>query len=244
MTKDNIMFAIIGVLLGVIVGYVFATNIQQQEDARRALGSRTTGETAQSSELPENHPPISEMSGSSAETALIEKAQNEPGNFDAQMQAAALHYRSRRFNEALELLARANNLRPDSYEALVALGNTNFDAGRYEIAEKWYTAALAKRPQDVSVRTDLGLTFLVRDPGQDVDRAIKEFRSSLEIEPRHEQTLQNLVVALTKKGSLGEADRALKKLSEVNPSNQSLTRLRTDLEAARSSAKQPAAGRK
>jgi tetratricopeptide (TPR) repeat protein len=139
---------------------------------------------------------------------------------------------------------RANALRPDSYETIVALGNTNFDAGRYEMAERWYTAALAKNPQDVNVRTDLGLTFLIRDPGQDVDRAIKEFRRSLEIEPRHEQTLQNLVVALTKKGNIREADAALKKLSEVNPSNQSLAKLRTDLDAARSASKQPAAGRK
>ena len=244
MTKDNIMFSIIGVLLGVIVGYVFATNIQQQEEARRAPGSRTTARMAEGAELPENHPPISETAGSSSEAALIQKAQNEPDNFDAQMQAAALYYRSRRFNEAIELLTRANNLRPDSYEAIVALGNTNFDAGRYEVAEKWYTAALAKRPQDVSVRTDLGLTFLVREPGQDVDRAIKEFRRSLEIEPRHEQTLQNMVVALTKKGSFGEADAMLRKLSEVNPANQSLSKLRSDLDAARSSAQQPPAGRK
>ena len=244
MTKDNIMFAIIGVLLGVIVGYVFATNINQREEARRAPESRTIGELAEGSELPENHPPISETAASSSETALIEKAQAEPGNFDAQMQAAALHYRNRRFNEAIEFLVRANTLRPDSYETIVALGNTNFDAGRYEIAEKWYTAALVKKPQDVNVRTDLGLTFMVREPGQDIDRAILEFRRALEIEPRHEQTLQNLVVALTKKGSLTEADAMLKKLSEVNPGNQSLEKLRTDLEAARSSAKQPAAGRK
>lgn len=239
MTKDNIMFAIIGVLLGVIVGYVFATNVQQQDEVRRAPSSRTTGVMPEDAELPENHPPISDAAGSSAETAVIEKAQAEPDNFDAQMQAAALHYRNRRFNEAIEFLVRANTLRPESYETIVALGNTNFDAGRYEIAEKWYTAALVKRPQDVSVRTDLGLTFMVREPGQDVDRAIKEFRRALEIEPRHEQTLQNLVVALTKKGNVAEADAALKKLSEVNPSNQSLAKLRTDLDAARSSSKQP-----
>lgn len=236
MSKDNIMFGVIGVLLGVIVGYVFATNVNQREQARRASVSRTMEERAGNSELPANHPPISGASGSSSEAALIERAQAEPSNFDAQMQAAALLYRNRRFDEAIEFLTRANRLRPESYEAIVALGNTNFDAGRYEIAEKWYADALVKNPQDVSVRTDLGLTFLLRQPGEDVDRAIKEFRRSLEIEPGHEQTLQNLVVALTKKGNLNEAHAALRKLAEINPNNQALTKLRSDLEAARSKA--------
>ena len=233
MTKDNIMFAIIGVLLGVIVGYVFATNVNQQDQMRRAPASRLT----EGSEIPENHPPISEAAGSSSDAGLIEKAQAEPNNFEAQLSGAAILYRNRRFDEAIELLMRANQLRPESYEAIIALGNTNFDAGRYEIAEKWYTAALVKNPKDVNVRTDLGLTFLLREPGGDVDRAIKEFRRSLEIEPGHEQTLQNLIVALTKKGSLSEADAALKKLSEVNPRNQSLVKLRSDLESARSKAR-------
>ena len=76
---------------------------------------------------------------------------------------------------------------------MVALGNANFDAGRYEIAEKWYTAALARNPKDVNVRTDLGLSFMFREPA-DYDRAIKEFRQSLATDPNHEQTLQDIVV--------------------------------------------------
>ena len=39
--------------------------------------------------------------------------------------------------------------------------------------------------------------FALRQP-PDYDRAIAEFRRSLERDPRHEQTLQNLVFALTK----------------------------------------------
>ncbi len=73
-----------------------------------------------------------------------------------------------------------------------------------------------------------------------MDRAIQEFRRSLQLEPRHEQTLQNMVVALTKKGDFGAAETTLSNLQEVNPGNQSLTKLRADLEAARMSPKQPA----
>jgi tetratricopeptide (TPR) repeat protein len=238
MTRENILFAIIGVLLGIIVGYVFATNLNsQQASAPRAPASRTAGEIAPGAELPENHPVLPEAV-SPADAAVIERASAEPQNFEAQMQAAAVHYRNRRFDEAIKLLIHANQLRPDSYEAVVALGNANFDANRFEMAEKWYTAALVKNPKDINVRTDLGLTFLFREP-QDVDRAIKEFGRSLELDPRHEQTLQNLVVALTKKGDFGRAETTLEKLREVNPNNQSLAKLRADMEAARALPKQP-----
>jgi tetratricopeptide (TPR) repeat protein len=245
MNKDNILFAIIGVLLGVIVGYVFATNLNQRDTQTRATGGRTAEQLAPGSELPENHPQIpsnalKDQGGESSEdSAALKQAEAAPDNFDAQMQAAAILYQNRRFDEAIQLLTRANQLRPDSYEAIVALGNTNFDAGRYEAAEKWYTAALVKNPKDVNVRTDLGLSFMFQEPS-DVDRAIKEFRKSLETDPGHEQTLQNLAVALTKKGSFNEAEATLKKLSEVNAANPSLSKLRSDLEAARTSPKQQA----
>jgi len=238
MTRENVLFGIIGVLLGVIVGYVFATNLNRQSPPppRAQAGA----------ELPENHPPIPADGGpvvpagdAGEDAALIEKAQAAPDDFEAQMKAAEVHYRNRRFDEAIELLTRANQLRPEDREAVVALGNANFDSGRYEAAEKWYTAALVKDPKDINVRTDLGLTFLVREPA-DPDRAIQEFRRSLQINPRHEQTLQNMAVALLKKGSYAEADATLKKLAEVNPNNPSLTKLRSDLEAGRGNPKQPA----
>lgn len=247
MSKENILFAIIGVLLGVIVGYMFATSLNRQGQVRRVPASGTTREVVpEGAELPENHPPISADAGAETQAgnagedaALIERAASSPDDFDAQMKAAEVHYRNKRFDEAIELLTRANQLRPDDRETVVALGNANFDSGRYEAAEKWYTAALVKDPKDINVRTDLGLIFLVREP-PDPSRAIQEFRRSLEINPRHEQTLQNMVVALFKKGSYAEADATLKKLAEVNPNNPSLTKLRSDLEAARGNTKQPA----
>lgn len=152
------------------------------------------------------------------------------------MEAAQLYYQINRFDQALEFLERANKLRPDNYDAVVWLGNVNYDAGRYETAERWYAAALAKNPTDINVRTDLGLTFLLREPS-DVDRAIAEFRRSLERNPRHEQTLQNMAVALVRKGNTAEAEATLAKLAEVSPGNPALPQLRSDLERSRPVAK-------
>ena len=242
MTKDNILFSIIGVLLGVLVGYVFASTVNQRGYMERtppvgrvAAGQQDSESSQGSAPLPSNA--VAEQGvESSADRALIEQAEAEPDNFDSQMRAAAIHYQNRRYNEAIQFLMRANQLRPESYDAIVALGNANFDAKSYEIAEKWYTAALVKNPKDINVRTDLGLTFLFREK-QNVDRAIQEFRRSLELNPRHEQTLQNMVVALVKKGNFSEAEATLAKLREVSPNNPGLAKLGSDLEAARASAK-------
>jgi tetratricopeptide (TPR) repeat protein len=247
MTKENVLFSIIGLLLGLIIGFI-ATNSINQSGGSLPRPPQTANRTTQS-ELPPDHPAVSSNAVAdpgqmqAAVTEAIQKARSEPDNFEAQMEAAQLYYQIRRYNEALEFLLRANQLRPDSYEAVVALGNTYFDAEKYKEAEQWYTAALIKRPDDINVRTDLGLTFLFREPA-DLDRAIEEFRKSLQRDPRHEQTLQNLTVALTRKGDAREAQATLAKLEEVNPSSQALSKLRSDLEKLGSSKTQPPASNK
>lgn len=229
MNKENVLFAIVGVLLGFIIGFMFANSANQRwaTPAANPAGAQPPNQA-----LPPDHPPVGSNSTPGQMMpdvqAAIKTARDQPDNFDAQMKAAEAYYQIQRFEEAIGFLKRATELRPDSYEAIVNLGNANFDAGHYEEAEKWYTAALKKKPDDVSVRTDLGLTFFFRQP-PDVERAIKEYRASLEREPNHTQTLQNLTVALIKKGSADEAKATLAKLEGINPNNPALGTLRADL---------------
>lgn len=235
MTKDNILFAIVGVLLGFIVGFMFANNTNQRGLVTQAA---TTTAGQPNSQLPPDHPPINQTGDQQGQQmvdvqAAIKLAKDQPDNFDAQMRAAEGYYQIQRFDDALEYLKRANQLKPDAYEPIVTLGDVNFDAGRYEEAEKWYTQALKIKPNDVNVRTDLGLTFFFRTP-QDIDRAIKEFKASLEVDPNHVQTLQNLTVAYTKKGDAAQAQATLDKLQKVAPDNQAIAKLRSDIEALRS----------
>jgi tetratricopeptide (TPR) repeat protein len=127
------------------------------------------------------------------------------------------------------MLKAANKLKPDDREVIVHLGNANFDAEHYDEAEKWYTAALAKKADDVDVRTDLGLTFVFRDP-PNYDRAIQEFNKSLETDPSHIQTLQNLTVAYTKKGDAAKASATLTKLEAADPQNKAISKLKEDIQ--------------
>jgi tetratricopeptide (TPR) repeat protein len=233
MNKDTIFVGIIGLLLGLIIGFMVTNSINQRGQSGTAAIA-TGAPLQQNPALPPDHPPINsnaEAAGPDMQAvqAAITQAKSEQDNFEAQMRAADYSYQVQRFDDAVQFLRRANQLRPDDYETIVQLGNTNYDAGRYEEAEKWYTAALQKKADDVNVRTDLGLTFLLREPA-DLDRAVKEFRASLERDPKHMQTLQNLTVAFTRKGDAVQARAVLAKLESVSPGNTALASLRADVE--------------
>ena len=159
----------------------------------------------------------------------IDKAKQDPSDFEAQLKAAEAYYQIERFDEAIMYLTNANKLKPDDRDVIVHLGNANFDADKYDEAQKWYLAALEKKPDDVNVRTDLGLTYVFKEPA-DYDKAITEFNKALETDPNHIQTLQNLTVAYTKKGDAAKAKETLAKLETADPQNVALARLKTDIE--------------
>jgi tetratricopeptide (TPR) repeat protein len=235
MNKENVLFSIVGVLLGFIVGFVFANTAN-----RAGLAPQAAGAAQQVEGLPEGHPPVdpSQLRPKVDEAALsaaLKLADEQADNFAAQTNAAGLSAQAGRYDDAVKYYARANKAKPDDYETLVALGNTLFDAEKLEEAEKWYALALAKNPRDVNVRTDFGLTFLLREPAQ-YERAVAEFERSLAVEPAHPQTLQNLTVAYTRKGDLAAAEATLARLGAAAPQSPALEQLRSGIEKARTSA--------
>ncbi len=241
MTKENNLFLIIGVLLGFIIGFMFVNAVNQRAAARMSASSAMQGtatsplpdtvinsEGAQTSSIAVADPRAAQGMQAAVQ-AQLQQARSEPNNLDAQIKAGDLFYQIHRYDEAIQFWQQANKLRPDDYETIVKLGNASYDAEHYSEAERWYASALQKKPDDVNVRTDLGLSFFLRTP-PDVDRAITEFRRSLEDNPRHEQTLQNLAIALTRKGDATEAHQMLARLEEVNPNSPALTQIRAGLQ--------------
>lgn len=226
-TKENILFCIVGLLGGLIVGFMFANSVNQGQ-----LATPTTNAAAAmpgSGGVPAGHPPMSGQDGSMEDiTVAIEKARAEPNNFEAQIKAAELFYQIQRFDGAIEFLKRASEIKPDDYVTLMNLGNAYFDSSKFEDAEKAYTAALAKKPDDLDVRTDLGLTFVMR-PKPDLDRAVKEFNTVLEKDPNHKMALQNLGLAYTKKGDAKKANEVITKLEAVDPEGGAAAKLKEEV---------------
>ncbi|MFN2577322.1 MAG: tetratricopeptide repeat protein [Pyrinomonadaceae bacterium] len=153
MTRDNLLFVIIGILLGFIAGFLLAGNITQREAAQRQ-GATTQG----SQNLPPNHPPVSageQTAGDGGQQMLasvqiaMKQARENPNDFDAQVTAAKLEYQIQRYDQAIEYLLAANKLKPDNGEVLTMLGEANMDAQHWDAAAKWYKAALTKKPSDL-----------------------------------------------------------------------------------------------
>lgn len=232
MNKENTLFAIAGLLLGVIIGFLFANSLN------RNAGTPVSASTvmSQNSNMPPGHPEVPASNQNSPQAmmnapevlAAIEKAKNEPNNFEAQIKAADFYYQIERYDEAISLLQQANKLKPEDYEVIVQLGNTYFDSNKFEEAEKWYSQALSKKPEDVNVRTDLGLTFLLRNP-PNYDRSILEFKHSLETDPKHIKTLQNLTVAYTRKGDAANAKATVAKIESLEPKNDTIPKLKDQI---------------
>ena len=171
MTRDNLLFAIIGLLFGFIVGFIFASTMAQRNAVAPVASS--------SAQMPADHPPTGANTGAQnpagmqAEvTAQLEKAKSEPKNFDAQIKAAELYYKIGRFDPSIEFLLKANQLKPDDYQTLVALGLVNLDAGHYEVSEKWYRAALMKKADDEVVLAGLSAATLGKGDAKAAEQAI------------------------------------------------------------------------
>src|SRR5204862_1646445 len=74
--------------------------------------------------------------------------------------------------DAIVYLIKANQLQPDNYETVANLGMVNMDAGHYESAEKWYEAALTKKPEDVRVLDGLCVVYLEQGKAKEAEAAI------------------------------------------------------------------------
>jgi tetratricopeptide (TPR) repeat protein len=170
MSRENLLFAIIGILLGFIVGFMFASSMSQKQASQLAGASQG---------LPADHPPIAggqnapDPQAMRAEVAgQLEKARNEPNNFDAQIKAAQLYYQIQRYDQAIEFLLKANTLKPTDYQTVVALAVTNLDAEHYDNAEKWYRAAMKMKSDDIVVLAGLADATLKKGDAKAAEDAI------------------------------------------------------------------------
>ena len=172
MSRENLLFAIIGILLGFIVGFMFASSMSQKQATQQtAIGSQA---------MPADHPPVSGqgLAGQDPQamraevSASIEKARSEPNNFEAQVKAAELYYQIQRFDQAIEFLLKANQLKPTDYRTVVILGMVNLDAGHFDTAEKWYRAAMKMKSDDVMVLAGLAAVTLQKGDAQAAEDAI------------------------------------------------------------------------
>ena len=121
--------AVLGLIVGLVLGYVFAE--RQPVPPGRALRLGAGQNANQSGAMPEGHPPISAEGGQANQL------------FQQQV------------SEVQNLLA-AN---PNDPGLMAALGNLYFDASRWEEARGWYERALEIDSDNPNVITDLAVVY-------------------------------------------------------------------------------------
>ena len=228
-------YIFIAALLGLAAGFILANSINRNElSVLRAENERLKTEGS-SGVTPEG------KGGSLSEAEInstIAKADQSPNDFDMQRNIGVAIYRygamkqdEKLIRQSVRILDRAVALRPDDYDVILSLANANFDVGYFSKdndalakARTFYTKALVSKTENVVIRTDLGLTYFLQNP-PDLDNAVKEFKKSLDTDPKHEKTLQFMVQTLIKQNKSTEAAEYLERLRTVNPKNESIGEL-------------------
>jgi tetratricopeptide (TPR) repeat protein len=241
-TKHNLLYSTIGLLLGFIIGFIFANQINRGPlgDAREARapsqGAQAgAGQTRNANSNGPGLPTDAEIRDAIAKADARADDVALQRNFGMVLYRYANQTRNASFlPDVARMLKRAADADPKDRDLAVALGNVLFDIGqatdpsRFAEARVYYSKALEMKADDANVRTDLGLTYYFGQPS-DPQRAIAEYRKSLIIDPRHEPTLQNLAAALMAVGKTEEARKTIDQLSALNPSNPALSDLRAQM---------------
>lgn len=214
-----------------VAGFSFANYLNRSE-LSGLRGENERLKTSQSSD-----PSQVDLTDEEIEAKLSEASQNS-GDFAFQKSLGLGLYRYGAIKQdkaiiekALPVLIRAYGLDATDYDVIVGLGNTYYDIGyfgkdnaSFERSREFYNKALAKRPDDIEVRTDLGLTYFLQAP-PDYSTAIAEFEKSLAINPKHEKTLS--FAALAMKNQNKDAAKYSNVLRTVNPNSPTLREIDT-----------------
>src|SRR5437867_1487223 len=80
MNKDNILYGVIGLLIGVIIGFFITNSINRSAAVNAPTATASAPAAGGDGALPPNHPPVqgaASAGGGGDVTAMIEKAKNE-----------------------------------------------------------------------------------------------------------------------------------------------------------------------
>lgn len=222
--QRSIVFGIIGLLTGALLGFFGANTLNKQNASNPTAMDVSANPTTTSDSVVNTggmQPDIS---------ATLEKAEGDPQNFAAQMKAGDMYAQIGRYDKAVEFYKRGILINPANSQANIVLANALFDSQKFEEAEGYYAKALQINPNDLNARTDMGATFVERS-NPDYDRAISEFKKALEAQPNHAPTLYYLGIANLRKGDKDASKKYLAELEKVHPGTELTAKLKQNIEA-------------
>jgi len=221
--NSRVLYLTVGLLIGLAIGFAGANALN-----RRGMAVGTANNLlANPNTAPQPNQPQGGMQADVA--ATLERAENNPEDFVAQMKAGDMYAQIGRFDKAAEFYKRGVSLEPQNPAANLVLANALFDARDFVSAAEYYSKVLEIDPSNLNARTDLGTTFVERQQ-PDFERAIVEYEKVLQQDPKNEPALYYLAIANLRKGNRPEAERILTKLLEISPTGELASRLKRNLD--------------
>jgi tetratricopeptide (TPR) repeat protein len=204
-SKDNLLFALAGLLLGFVSSYLMFEAMSARQPPRRAPGAPFAGEAAGAAAAM----PGAEGAGEAAGAAGAEAQGTPPGM------------------EEIRKLRDYVAEHPDDADAVLQLANLNYNIQNWARARDLYTQYLKLRPDQPDVLTDLGITY--RETG-DPKGALRFFDRAQQVAPDHWQSRFNEVVVLAfDLEDYAAAEQELVELKRLQPANQDVARLEAEV---------------
>ena len=224
--KNKYLFGLIGLTAGFLISF-FWTQSYNKSTAVPAPGS--TGMTAGAGGQPNQQAMMANVS------ATLEKAKNNPKDFEAQVDAARTFFQIGRIAEAIEYLKKAHEIKPDDINVTANIGILYSEQKNFAEAEKYFRKAIEISPDESELYVELGATFIQREPAEP-DKAVEELQRALKIEPKNSHALGHLIEAYLLKKDARLAEETLARLKEAEPASQKISSYQTliaDVKAGR-----------
>ncbi|HTK37441.1 MAG TPA: tetratricopeptide repeat protein [Pyrinomonadaceae bacterium] len=224
--QKAVVFGVIGLIVGLAVGF-FGANTINRNAAKSTAVMPGNISVPVGGAVP--NAPATQGGMQPVVAEALDKAKNEPDDFDAQMSAGDMYAKIGGLEKAKEYYDKGATLVPNDFDGNVRIAAAYFDIKQYETAGKYYQKALELNPKDVNARTDLGSTY-IEGPNHDIDKGIAEYEQSLQIDPKHEPTLYMLGIAYIRKGDIDGAKKTLTQLESANSASPLVAKLKEGIE--------------
>jgi len=224
LNKDNMLYTVIGILVGFISGYLVKDMVLSRQPPR--LTPELRAQIAMEGENPMQ--PTGGEGVPEGPTDARTAVTGNPG-----MGGTAPGGGGPAMAEIQELRAHVEQ-NPNDADAVLRLANLNFDIRNWSRAQELYNHYLKLRPGDPDVLTDLGISL--RET-QQFDQALVHFREAKKRAPGHWQALYNEVVVLAfDLKRFDEAGSILEELQRMQPANPEVAKLADAVARQRSAA--------
>ncbi len=136
----------------------------------------------------------------------------------------AEYYKQGNYDKAMENYAKALDINPDYYQAIVAKARTYQELRDLTNAEEWYRKAYTSHADSTAGYLGLSGIFLIKAQmnAEYLDSALQVYEEGVERFPDESKFYHGIAVVYERKGGVDAADSVYKAGVEVNPENWAL----------------------